>query len=200
MREGIMAATTNWNEASILTPWASPGDALSAEGGLVTDDRMEIESIYRKYGAMVLRRCRSILGHDADADDAAQEVFIRAFRGLAGFRRQASPATWLYRIATNICLNRLRDARNRQRLDREALPEAEPDRPVENWPRDLALRILGEFDGRIRETVMYVVVEGMTADEAAEVMGCSNSLVRKRLATFRERAPRKAARLLGGIR
>jgi RNA polymerase sigma-70 factor (ECF subfamily) len=182
----------------VLTGWARSGDARRAEGIAVADDRAEIEFIYRKYGAMVRRRCLAILGRDEDADDAMQEVFIRAFRSLAGFRGQASPATWLYRIATNTCLNRVRDARNRERLDREALAPPAPQQAVESWPRDLALRVLGEFDEKIRETVLYAVVEGMTADEVAGVMGCSASLVRKRLAKFRDRAPRKAARLLGG--
>jgi len=184
----------------VLTGWSPPGDARLAEEEVLTDARAELESIYRKYGAMVRRRCLGILGRDEEADDAMQEVFIRAFRSLAGFRGQSSPATWLYRIATNTCLNRLRDARNRERLDRETLPLPEPQQPVESWPRDLALRVLGEFDAEVRETVLYAVVEGMTADEVAQVMGCSGSLVRKRLAKFRERAPRKAARLLGGTR
>jgi RNA polymerase sigma-70 factor (ECF subfamily) len=195
-----MEASVANDRAVVLTGWASPGDARPAEEEALTDERAEFESIYRKYGAMVRRRCLAILGRDEEADDAMQEVFIRAFRSLSGFRGQSSPATWLYRIATNICLNRLRDARNRERLDREALLPLEPQQPVESWPRDLALRVLGEFDTEVRETVLYVVVEGMTADEVSRVMGCSGSLVRKRLAKFRDRAPRKAVRLLGGVR
>jgi RNA polymerase sigma-70 factor (ECF subfamily) len=182
----------------VLTSWPRPGDAARVEGARVADDRRELEAIYRGYGAMVRRRCLSLLGREEEADDAMQDVFLRAFRSLRGFRQQASPATWLWRIATNTCLNRLRDARNRERLDREALAVPEPQQPVESWPRDLALRVLGEFDEQTRETVLYTVVEGMTAEEAAQVLDCSASLVRKRLSKFRDRAPRKAARLLRG--
>jgi len=170
-------------------------DAAAIGRRRVTEDAISIEQIYRRYGAMVLRRCRSILADDLDAEDAMQEVFVRVVRSMSRFRGQSSPATWLYRIATNICLNRIRDARNRQRLDREVLEPPEPSGPAEIWPRDLALRVLSEFDRNTREAVLYAVVEGMNYREVAETMGCSVSLVRKRLAAFRSRAPKKAARI-----
>ncbi len=155
-----------------------------------------IEQIYRKYGGMVRRRCLSILHNEQDADDAMQEVFIRALRSIGQFRGQASPATWLYRIATNICLNRIRDSRNRDRLDREVLTKPEPEQPVETWSQDLVLRVMSGFDKATRETVMYSVVEEMTHREIASVMGCSVSLVRKRIVSFKEKAPRRVARLM----
>jgi len=157
---------------------------------------LELDQIYRRYGAMVRRRCLTILKREDDAEDASQEVFIRVLRSSGSFRGQSSPATWLYRIATNICLNRIRDARNRERLDRTALEEPEPAQPFEAWPRDLAMRILADFDEATRETVLYAEVEEMTHQEVAEIMSCSVSLVRKRIAKFKERAQRRAARLL----
>ena len=181
-----------------LTRWAASVDAGRLEEPRVGEDSETIERIYREYGAMVYRRCRAILRREEDAEDAAQEVFIRAMRSLDAFRGQSSPATWLYRIATNICLNRIRDARNRERLDRERLEPPAPEEPVEAWPRDLVTRVMAEFDRAVRETVQYAVVEGMTYREIAEVMGCSISLVRKRLAKFQSRAPLKARRLLRG--
>jgi len=183
-----------------LTRTAASLDALAREVGRVSDNALEIESIYRKYGAMVRRRCLTILHDDSDAEDAMQEVFMRALRSLDSFRGQASPATWLYRIATNICLNRIRNARNRERLDKEVLEAPEPAQPVESWPRDLALRVMSGFDRTTRETVVYAFVEDMTYQEIAEVMGCSVSIVRKRIAKFRDKAPKRAARLLKGGR
>lgn len=167
----------------------SRGDHMAAE-------ETGLEQIYRKYGSMVRRRCLSILHNEQDADDAMQEVFIRAMRAYGSFRGQASPATWLYRIATNICLNRIRDSKNRDRLDREALTEPEPEKPVESWPRDLVVRVLSGFDDATRETVMYAFVEEMTHREIARVMDCSVALVRKRIVKFKERAPKRAAQLL----
>jgi RNA polymerase sigma-70 factor, ECF subfamily len=171
-------------------------NACRTERGTMTAQTLELDQIYRRYGAMVRRRCLSILKRKDDAEDAAQEVFVRVLRSAGAFRGQSSPATWLYRIATNTCLNRIRDSRNRDRLDKSSYEEPEPTQPFEAWPRDLVVRILSEFDDATRETVMYAEVEEMTHQEIAETMGCSVSLVRKRIAKFKEKAQRRAARLL----
>jgi RNA polymerase sigma-70 factor, ECF subfamily len=162
----------------------------------MTARTLSLDEIYRQYGAMVRRRCLKILKREEDAEDASQEVFIRVLRSMGDFRGQSSPATWLYRIATNICLNRIRDAKNRARLDEENFEAPEPSAPFESWSRDFALRVMSEFDDATRETVMYAEVEEMSYQEIAEVMRCSASLVRKRMVKFKERAPKCAARLL----
>jgi RNA polymerase sigma-70 factor (ECF subfamily) len=195
-----MAATATAFTATNLTETAASVDAFPLEVVRVSASAQEIEGIYRKYGAMARRRCLAILGNEHDAEDALQEVFVRAMRSIDSFRGQSSPATWLYRIATNICLNRIRNTRNRERLDREMLAPPEPEAPVESWPRDLVLRVMSGFDRSTRETVVYSVVEGMTYQEIAQVMGCSVSLVRKRISKFKDKAPKRAARLLKGGR
>jgi RNA polymerase sigma-70 factor (ECF subfamily) len=179
-----------------LTQQANAVNVFTTRGSCMKASSREIEDIYRRYGGMVRRRCLSILHNEDDAQDASQEVFIRAMRSIASFRGQASPATWLYRIATNICLNRIRDSKNRDRLDKEALVEPEPHQPVETWSRDFVMQVMIGFDEKIRETMMYAVVEEMTYREISEVMGCSVSLVRKRIVKFNERAPKRAMRLL----
>jgi RNA polymerase sigma-70 factor (ECF subfamily) len=182
---------------SDLTASLPATNACRTERGTMTARGLELDQIYRQYGAMVRRRCLAILKREEDADDAAQEVFVRVLRSAGAFRGQSSPATWLYRIATNVCLNRIRDARNRERLDKAAFEEPAPTLPFEAWPRDLALRLLADLDDATRETVLYAEVEELTHQEIAELMGCSVSLVRKRIAKFKERAQRRAARLLG---
>src|SRR4051794_5745673 len=88
-------------------------------------DRGELEALYRTYGALVKRRARGILGDDHEAQDAMQEVFVRVIGAMGEFRRQSQPSTWLYRITTNLCLNRLRDGRRRRdhlsRMGQEAV-------------------------------------------------------------------------------
>ena len=191
-----MSTTALSFSISDLTAPFEATNVYRTERGTMTVQTLELDQIYRQYGAMVRRRCLVILKREDDADDAAQEVFVRVLRSAGAFRGQSSPATWLYRIATNICLNRIRDAKNRERLDRSAFEEPEPTRPFEAWPRDLAVRILAEFDDLTRETVLYAEVEEMTHQEIAEMMGCSVSLIRKRIAKFKEMARRRAARLL----
>jgi RNA polymerase sigma-70 factor (ECF subfamily) len=184
---------------SDLTAPFGAANAYRTERGAMTAQTLELDRIYRQYGAMVRRRCLCILKREDDAEDAAQEVFVRVLRSMGAFRGQSSPATWLYRIATNICLNRIRDARNRERLDLTALEEPAPTQPVEAWQRDLVIRLLADFDDATREAVLYAEVEEMTHQEIAEILGCSVSLVRKRIAKFKEKARQRAARLLRAV-
>lgn len=191
-----MGATSAVMMQSNLTCPTKAVNASFSRGDVMAVDEQGIEQIYRRYGGMIRRRCLSILRSEEDADDAMQEVFIRALRSIDTFRGHASQSTWLYRIATNICLNRIRDSRNRDRLDREVLTAPEPEQPVESWPRDLVVRVMSGFDKYTRETVMYSIVEEMTHREIAVVMDCPVSLVRKRILSFKERAPKRAAMLL----
>ncbi|MEM7675507.1 MAG: sigma-70 family RNA polymerase sigma factor, partial [Myxococcota bacterium] len=73
--------------------------------------RERIAALYERYGRLVENRCRFVL-RDADAaQDAMQEVFVKVIRNLDQFREEASPSTWILRIATNHCLNRLASER-----------------------------------------------------------------------------------------
>jgi RNA polymerase sigma factor (sigma-70 family) len=77
---------------------------------------MTPQDIYRRYGAVVYRRARRMLGDEQAAKDVCQEVFLRLFRSLPEFER-ASPVTWLYKVTTNHCLNLIRDEqRHRKRI------------------------------------------------------------------------------------
>ena len=71
-------------------------------------DALDVEALSHKYGAMVLRRCRRLLGDEDEALDACQDVSVRVLE-----RRErldaAYPSSLLFRIATNVCLNRIRD-------------------------------------------------------------------------------------------
>ena len=69
------------------------------------------EQLVAPYRGEVQLHCYRFLGSLADAEDALQETLAAAWRGLAGFEGRASFRTWLYRIATNRCLNALRAAR-----------------------------------------------------------------------------------------
>src|SRR5262249_900608 len=63
--------------------------------------------IVERHRRTVYRLCSRFVGNQEDAADLAQEVFIRAYRGLRNFRKQSSLSTWLYRIGVNVCLNRV---------------------------------------------------------------------------------------------
>ena len=100
---------------------------------------------------MVFRRARALLGNDADAQEAAQEVFIRWLQGIDGFQERALLSTWLYRITTNYCLNRIRDARRRRELwDDHAAREAAPHGRLAPDQMLLLRRLLAEADASER--------------------------------------------------
>jgi RNA polymerase sigma-70 factor, ECF subfamily len=82
-------------------------------------DRAALERLIAQYQRPLFGLCYGILPHAEDAEDAVQETFLRALRGLADFREQASFRTWLYRIAINLCLNRKRAHRPAEPWDEE---------------------------------------------------------------------------------
>src|SRR5213076_537652 len=63
--------------------------------------------VVERYQRQVYQLCYRFVGNHEDASDLAQDVFIRAYRGLRGFRARAALGTWLYRIAVNVSLNRM---------------------------------------------------------------------------------------------
>lgn len=66
------------------------------------------EQVYRQYTDVVFRHAFYLLGHHEDADDIKQETFLRAFRALQGFRQDSSLLTWLLKICSNLCYDRLK--------------------------------------------------------------------------------------------
>jgi|SRR5215831_505660 len=148
-------------------------------------DRASIESWYRKYGPMVLRRARAILGDESAAQDALQEVFMRVMRRGDDFRGAASPSPWLYRVTTNYCLTVIRDRdRRRELLSTRGRPEqqVEPHAPEEKLT---IARVLSQIPDELREIAIYYYVDKMNQDEIATLLGLSRRTVGNRLESFR---------------
>ena len=149
----------------------------------------DIEDLYRRYGDLVLGRCRSLLRNDADAQEVAQEVFLRVWRYRDSFRGEASPSTWLFKVTTTTCLNRLRTRRRHPEDLIEDVALGETDTLLGALEvRQLLDVVLAEEDEGTVGAVIYHYVDGMTHDEAGELLGVSGAAVRKRIALFRERA------------
>jgi RNA polymerase sigma-70 factor (ECF subfamily) len=148
---------------------------------------LDIPALYRRYGDLVLGRCRTILRNDADAQDALQEVFLKLYRFKDNFRGDAQPSTFLYRITTTTCLNRIR---SRRRHPEDPVEELPPLPSTESVLDALAVRqlldtLLNEADDKTRECLVYHFVDGMTHDEVGEMVELSGAAVRKRISTFR---------------
>ena len=130
------------------------------------------------YGDLINRTCCLILGDRTLAEDAAQETFIRAWKSMAQFKGDASPKTWLTRIAINVCRNIRRTAwfrRNDRSVTPEDLPLSAPDED-----RTLLLTIQ-QLPEKHRQIVILRYYQGMSLDEAAKVLGISRSAAHHRL-------------------
>ena len=151
---------------------------------------VDVEALYEKYGPMVLRRCRRLLHDEERALDAMQECFVRLLKSRERLD-DAAPSSFLFRVATNVCLNILRSERRLSSGDDEdVLLEIAAKEDVEEV--GLARHLLDSLFRREQTStrVMAVMhyVDGMTLEETAEAAGLSVSGVRKRLAGLKARS------------
>jgi RNA polymerase sigma factor (sigma-70 family) len=150
-------------------------------------DESAITALTDRYGPMVLRRCRRLLVNEEDARDACQDVFMRLVisrQRIAG----AAMSSLLYRIATNVCLNRLRDRRRRpEDADEPLLARiacaAEPGGLSD--ARLLLDRLFARHPASSRTIAVLHYVDGLTLEETAALTGLSVSGVRRRLRLLR---------------
>ena len=151
-------------------------------------ERAALEDLYRKYGSLVFRRARMLLRNEEEANDMMQEVFVRVIRNFDGFREEASPVTWLYKITTNLCLNRIRDRkRQREKVQQNFRPDEAVEAP--GTERQLAvLRLLDQLPPDLVESAVYYHVDGMSQAEIATAMALPRRTVGHRLEQFRRRA------------
>jgi RNA polymerase sigma-70 factor (ECF subfamily) len=146
---------------------------------------IDIETFYTRYGPMVLRRCRKLLGDEQAAYDAMQEVFLKV---LSHRERLTGdyPSALLFRIATNTCLNKLRDDHKRASWSESSVLRAFAPAPEAAVSAGIVLDRLFE-SGREQErqiAIMYFV-DGMTLKEIGAVVKLSTSGVHKRLLRLR---------------
>ncbi len=109
-------------------PWQDFGVTRSTLDRAQAGDPDAFRELTAPYRHELRLHCYRILGSLTDAEDMVQETLIAAWRGLAGFERRASVRGWLYRIATNRCLNALRDAG--RRIPTEPVPPFHPPEPT----------------------------------------------------------------------
>jgi RNA polymerase sigma-70 factor (ECF subfamily) len=150
-------------------------------------ERERAAEAYRTFGPAVYRRCLRLLRDREAAHDATQEVFVRLVRDLSKLEDPAIALPWLYRVATNHCLNQLRNAGRRGETAIGELEVAAPAAP--SFPdRHLAAAVLARFDEGTQAVAVGVLVDGMGHEELAGALGISRKTVERRLARFLESA------------
>jgi len=152
-------------------------DPESASGGF-----QELLSRYRK---SALALAYQMLGNVEDAEDAAQEAFVRVFQAMPQFRGQAAFSTWLYRIVTNTCLARIRKRRSNAPLETLSEP-AGADSPSDRVTDGLLTRqVLRQMSPGLQAVLLLRVEGGLSYREIAEALGLPIGTVRSRLSKAR---------------
>jgi RNA polymerase sigma-70 factor (ECF subfamily) len=153
--------------------------------------------LVRQYHKRVMGYCFSMLSNRTDAEEAAQDIFVKAYQYLGKFKGDSSFSTWLYRITANHCLDILRKRNRRKNVSLEALVEQEGSQVqklfatastsaihLEN--RQLADKILSTLSEDQRQILTLREAEGLEYQEIAQMLGCSLDAVKGRLARARK--------------
>jgi RNA polymerase sigma factor (sigma-70 family) len=181
-----------------------PADPASApqDDGRTTDDELmaavargdddALRALSRRYLARVVALASRTLADPAEAEDVAQEAFLRLWRGAASWRpNEARVGTWLHRVALNLCFDKL--ARRRTAAASHDMPE-----PVDPGPgpagevqqREVAAHVRGALDSlpdAQRQAITLCHYQGLRNIEAAEVMGVSVEAMESLLARGRRK-------------
>lgn len=182
--------------SDIICPFETPEpeDDRQLVERVLGGDRRAFESLVRKHERRVFRITVAVLGNAEDAEEAMQDTFVKAYRHLSQFRGDSRFTTWLTRIAVNEALQKRKARKNAVSLDE--VPEAEvksfPHRSYQ-WHEDPE-KLYGKQEIRkmvedaiqslpsiYRETFVLRDVEGLRAEEAAEILGLSLPAIKSRL-------------------
>jgi RNA polymerase sigma-70 factor (ECF subfamily) len=158
--------------------------------------------IIRKYETRVRGHCLAMLSNTTYAEDAAQEVFIKAYQSLGQFRGNSSFSTWLYRITANRCLDILRKKARKQTESWDALLEKEGSKiesmlvsqPAEESSAEqieLMAKILVHLSEKDRAMLLLREMQGLSYQELADTLGCSIDSVKARLRRARQEISEK---------
>ena len=160
----------------------------------MTED--ELARLYGEHGYLVLRRCVAYLGDVSRAQDALQEVFVRALRSAENFRGEASARTWLCRIADHLCIDILRRERRSPFVPltvegTESAQDSELEAALLADDGDAlrtARRLMHALDSQSQRLAVLCFVDELTQDEIAAELGLSRRTVGKRIKALRAHA------------
>lgn len=168
--------------------------ALAQTAG--SHDQRPFEALVRRHQGHVVANCRVLTRSSADAEDLAQEVFLKAFFGLRRFEGRAQFRTWLQRMKVNHCLNHLRRTRGAVTVEVDDLEAtghesvrtpAAAERELEaRSERERILVVLDSLPDTLRIPLMLRDGDGHSYDEIAETLGIGLSAVKMRIKRARE--------------
>jgi RNA polymerase sigma-70 factor (ECF subfamily) len=182
---------------------------------IVAKNDAAFRTLVELYQSSVLSACYQILGNQQDAEDVAQDVFVMVYRKAESFRGESGLSTWLYRIAVNLSLNRLRrrkwdrlfgiltlsEAESEETTVRMEAPEQDrPDRQLEANERSRILTdVLNTLPEKQRVAIILHKIEGLSHQEIAEILQISLSSVESLVHRAKRNLQKKLIPLLGKI-
>jgi RNA polymerase sigma factor (sigma-70 family) len=154
----------------------------------MAEQDVDVEGLWTRYGGLVLRRCRQLLRNEEEALDVTQDVFVQLLRRRSQLEVRY-PSSLLWKMATNLCLNRLRDRRGAPEATEDAtlvrLARLEDPTPAAE-ARSTLQRLFSRHKASTRQIAVLHFVDGLTLEQTAREVGLSVSGVRKRLRGLRE--------------
>ena len=188
------------------------------EAGLISRLRAReldaFEELVAEFERPVFSLCLRLLGDAEEARDAAQETFLKVYRGLGSFRGEAGLKTWIYRIAINQAMNQRRWWRRRHRDDTISLEltrgqgettlghllpggAASPEAQAISSERERSImRALGEIKPEYRIALVLREIEELSYEEIAQTLSISIGTVKSRIARGREELRRRVKGIL----
>jgi len=183
---------------------------------LIARDERAFNELVELYENRVFRLVFRMLGRREEAEDMAQEVFVQVFKAVGQFRGDSKLSTWVYRIAINLCKNRLKYlSRRHSGAEEELEPMADrapltmgtgvttgdisrPDQMVEGYQLErIVHEAIAELDADFREVLILRDVEDLTYEELCEITGLPDGTVKSRLHRARAMLKTSVERKLG---
>jgi RNA polymerase sigma-70 factor (ECF subfamily) len=155
----------------------------------LTGDEEGFTMLVKKYQNRVINIVYSLTGKTGDADDIAQEVFIKVYRNLSSFKKRSGFSTWLYRITVNTTYNHLKKQKRHLPLGYAQEPAALTKSSLEELEsserQELISEALGKLPFKFRTAIVLKEIEGLSYKDIAGTLGCRIGTVESRL--FRAR-------------
>jgi RNA polymerase sigma-70 factor, ECF subfamily len=188
--------------------WLDRATGLSAEEAvfvarLQANEDAAYDELVRTYSASIFHVAYRMLGETAEASDVVQEIFLKVFRNIGGFKGEAALKTWIFKIAFSEILNRLRWWKRRHRFATVSLDEQPngngtghghclassgptPEQILQSKEQEASIQqALGRLSSEHRSIIVLRDIEGFSYNEIADVLGVSVGTVKSRLARAR---------------
>jgi RNA polymerase sigma-70 factor, ECF subfamily len=157
------------------------GDDRELARAAVAGDKEAFGLLVERHRRTIFQLCYRFVGRQDEARDLAQDVFVRAWRGLRGFKEQSAFSTWLYRIGVNVCLNRVTAKAPRldemeplDDLPRADLQSADPAESIDRGRRAAIVRAaIAKLPPKQRATLVLRVYHELPHERIADILGGS---------------------------